>query len=139
MNELLHLETHEVEDVVIDQIAFGQRDDPAGNPEQAANFEVLARLGFDGFVGGDDEKHQIDAGDAREHVFDEPLVAGNVDEADIAPRCGKMREAEIDRDASAFFLLQAIRIDARKRAHQRSLAVIDVTGGSDNDAVLGQT
>ena len=33
-------------------------------------------------VGGDDEQDEIDAADAGEHVLDEALVSGDVDEAE---------------------------------------------------------
>ena len=65
---------------------LGERDDAAADAEQAADVEVLAGLRLDGFVGGDDEEHQVDAADAGEHVLDEALVAGDVDEAEARDR-----------------------------------------------------
>ena len=44
-----------------------------------------------------------------------------------------VREAEIDRDAARLLFLQAIRIGAGQRQHQRALAVIDVSGRADDD------
>ena len=70
----------------IDQVGLGERDDAARDAEQAADIEVLARLRLDGFVGGDHEQHQVDAADAGEHVLDEALVAGHVDEAEAQVR-----------------------------------------------------
>ena len=43
---------------------------------------MLAGLRHDPFVGGDDEQGEVDAAGAGEHVVDEALVAGDVDEAD---------------------------------------------------------
>lgn len=44
-----------------------------------------------------------------------------------------MREAEIDGDASRFFLGQPIGIGASKRFDQRALAMIDVAGRGENE------
>ena len=44
----------------------------------------------------------------------------------------QVREAELDGDAALLLLLQAIGVDAGERAHQRRLAVVDVTGGADD-------
>ena len=44
----------------------------------------------------------------------------------------QVREAELDGDAALFFLFEPIGVDAGERAHQRGLAVIDVTGGADD-------
>ena len=55
-------------------------------PEQLDDGEVLARLRHDAVVGRDDQQHEVDAADAGEHVADEALVAGHVDDADAAAR-----------------------------------------------------
>jgi len=39
-------------------------------------------------------------------------------------------------DAASLLFRQAIGIDARERAHQRSLAVIDVPGRANNDRFI---
>ena len=44
---------------------------------------MLARLGHDALVGGDDEEGQVDAADAGQHVLDEVAVAGHIDDADF--------------------------------------------------------
>ena len=50
--------------------------------------------GHDRFVGRDDEHQQIDAADPGEHVFDESLVTGDIDEAQLnAVGNRQMREA----------------------------------------------
>ena len=53
-------------------------------------------------------------------------MPGHVDEADVAV----MGEAEVDGDAAALFFFQAVGVDTCKRAYQRSLTVIDVSGGT---------
>ena len=72
--------------VCIDEVALGQGDDAVPQAEQAEDFEVLARLRHDRIVGGDDEHGQVDAGGAGEHVLDEALVAGHVDDAEAERR-----------------------------------------------------
>ena len=59
-------------------------------------------------------------------------MSGNVDEADDPP-VGPLRicKPEIDAEAAALFLGQAVRIDPRQRLDQRGFAMIDVTGGTD--------
>ena len=99
-----------------------------------ADREVLARLGHHAFVGRDHQHRQIDAADAGQHVLDEALVAGNVDDLDgEAVRLLEEREAEVDRDAARLLLGQAVGVDAGQRLHERGLAVVDVPGGADDD------
>jgi len=70
---------------------------------------------------------------AGEHVADEALVAGYVDDAGAgAVGQREVGEAEIDRDAALFFFLEAVGVLAGERLDQRGLAVIDVPGGADD-------
>ena len=83
-----------------------------------------------------DEEHQVDAADAGQHVLDEALVAGHVDEAEAeAGRELQVREAEIDGDAAALLLFEAVGVDAGEGFDERGLAVIDVAGGADDDVL----
>ena len=133
-DELFDFQPHEAEDVVVDEVGLGERDDAARDAEQAADVEMLARLRLDRLVGGDDEEHQVDAADAGQHVLDEALVAGDVDEAEAqSGRELQVGEAEIDGDAAALFFFEAVGVDAGERFHERGLAVIDVSGGADDD------
>ena len=47
-----------------------------------------------------------------------------------------MREAKLDCDLSRFFFRQAIGISSGERLDKRALAVIDVTGGRENEMFL---
>jgi len=97
---------------------------------------VLARLRHDAVVGRDDQDHDVDPRRARDHVLHEPLVTGHVDDPDRAPvRQLEAREAEVDRHPALDFLLEAVGIDACERLHERRLAVIDVSGGADDDGL----
>ena len=44
-----------------------------------------------------------------------------------------VREAELDGDAARFLFLQPVGVGAGQRLDQRALAVVDVTGGADQD------
>ncbi len=68
--------------VGVHQVGLGEHGDATSHREQAADVEVLASLRLDGFVGGNHQQHQVDAADAGQHVADEALVAGHIDEAD---------------------------------------------------------
>ena len=116
--------------------AFVDRDEPARHAEQAADVEVLAGLGHDALVRRDDEHHEVDAARARRHRADEPLVAGDVHDARhgaVGQR--QVREAELDRDPAPLLLAEPVGVDPGERADERGLAVIDVPGGADDDAL----
>ena len=106
---------------------------PRRNAEQAADFEMFARLRLDGLVGGDDEQQQIDAACSGQHILDEALMPGDIDKA---RRLREVREAQIDGNAAALFLFETIGIDAGEGADQRRLAVVDVSGGADDERHL---
>ena len=55
--------------------------------------QVLLALGHPPFAGGDDEQRDVDRPHSGEHVLDEPLVAGHVDETDLVPD-GRVGERE---------------------------------------------
>jgi hypothetical protein len=48
-------------------------------------------------------------------------------------------EAELDRDPPALFLRQPVGVDPRQGAHQRGLAVVDVTGRAQDEATHPRT
>ena len=51
----------------------------------------------------------------------------------------EMREADVDGNAAAFFFCEAVRVDTGERFDQRGLAVIDVSGGADDDVFHGMS
>ena len=93
---------------------------------------MLVRLRPRALARVDDEQEEVDAGRAGDHRAHEALVAGDVDERQAAA-VGQVerRVAELDRDAARLLLGQAVGVLARERAHERSLAVVDVTGCAD--------
>ena len=48
----------------------------------------------------------------------------------------QVRKSEINGDAAAFFFFEAIGVGAGQGADERALAVVDVTGGADDDRPL---
>ena len=87
---------------IVDEIGFREHDDAVLNVEQLQDFEVFAGLRHNRIVGGDDERDEVDAGCPRKHVFHEPLVAGNVDDAEVKLAERQAGETDIDGDAAGF-------------------------------------
>ena len=94
---------------------------------------MFAGLGHRSFIGGHHQQREIDAARSREHVLDEAFVAGYVDDAHL-PAGGQCEpgEAELDGQSAFLLLAQAVRVNAGERADERALAVIDVSGGTDD-------
>jgi hypothetical protein len=94
---------------------------------------MLAGLRHHRFVSGDVQHDQIHAADACQHVADEALMARDVNERQGDALLERVREPQIDGDAARLFLLEPIGVGAGQREHERALAVVDVSGRSDND------
>src|SRR5689334_5545722 len=95
---------------------------------------MLVGLRARAIIGGDDEQRGIDLAGADQHVADELVVTGDVDEVDrLAAVDVEMRVAHVDRHATPSLLGEAIRVDAGQGMQQRRLAVIDVAGRADDD------
>src|SRR5262249_48640456 len=106
--------------------------DRAPDAEQMQDVEMLLGLRHHAVVGGDGEEDEIHAVRAREHVADEALVAGHVDDAGALAVGVEPGEAEVDRDAARLLLLEAHGVLAGERADERRLPVVDVTGRADD-------
>src|SRR5205814_3715028 len=106
--------------------------DAAPHAEQLDDGEMLLRLRHDAFVGGDDEQGDVDPGRAGEHILDECLMAGNVDDArlDSAGQWERSK-TEINGDAAALLFFPPIGINPGERLHQRGLAVVNMSRGTD--------
>src|SRR5689334_7479925 len=99
---------------------------------------MLAGLRLDGFVGGDDHQHQVDAANAGQHVADKALVTWDVYETKtnfFSAGSGELQvgKAEIDGDAPPLLFFQTVGIDAGEGFDQRRLAMVNVSGGAEND------
>ena len=133
-HELARLHLGEGLRLRVRQVALGEDDEAAGDPEQPADREVLAGLGHDRLVGGHHEEDGVQAVGPREHVADEALVAGDVHEGhDRGAAEGEVGEAQVDGDAALPLLLQPIRVGAGEGEDERALPVVDVAGGPDDD------
>jgi len=87
------------------------------------------------------KESEIQRPHTSDHVPDEIFVAGYIDNADIKPLLvsalqDQLREAELDGDLSRFFFGEAIGINSAERFDKGALAVIDVTGGCENEMFL---
>src|SRR5216684_3441770 len=70
---------------------------------------------------------------AGEHVGDETLVARDVyDPGSLAVGQIQIGKPQVDRDAAFLLLFQAVGFLAGQRLNERSLAVIDVAGCTDD-------
>ena len=49
----------------------------------------------------------------------------------------QVREPELDRDPAPLLLAETVGVDPGERAHERGLAVIDVPGRADEEAIHG--
>lgn len=94
---------------------------------------MLDGLRHRAFIRGDDEKREIDAADASQHILDEVAMTRNIDNAYPARlRQVEPGETEIDGHLTGFFFGKAIRVDPGQPLDQRRLAVVNVTR-SPND------
>jgi hypothetical protein len=70
----------------------------------------------------------------REHVADEALVTGDVHEGgDAASGQVDVGEAQVDGDPALLLLLQPVGVGAGEGEDERTLAVVDVPGGPDDE------
>ena len=94
---------------------------------------MLERLRHDAFVGVHDEQQQLHARGAGEHVVQEALVAGHVDDAALDSVVeAQVREPEIERHAALALFDPAIGVRSGERRDERGLPVIDVSRRSDD-------
>src|SRR5437588_6958547 len=132
------LRAHHRERFGVNQVALGEHGKAAADGEQPADIKVLAGLRLDAFVGGHYKQQQIHAAGAGQHVANETLMSGDIHKSQAqhaTARRGQLHvgEAEINRDAAAFLLGQAVSVNAGERLYQLSFAVVNVAGGAHDD------
>ncbi len=91
---------------------------------------MFPRLRHHRVVARHDEQGQVKPGRPGEHVPNEPLVPGDVDEADTHPLMFERGEAQVDRDPALLLGREPVGIDAGQGPDQRRLAVVDMPGGA---------
>jgi hypothetical protein len=94
---------------------------------------VLAGLLHRAFVGGDDQKRNIHAARARQHVFHKALVAGDIHNPgfDLAGE-GEKRKPEVNGHSPRLLLGKSVGVGARECPDESGLAVIHVSCSADN-------
>ena len=98
---------------------------------------MLTRLRHDAVIGRDDQQRKIEPAGTRHHGVDEALVPGYVNEAEyFAVRKRHVGVTELDRDAAFLLLFEAVGVHTGQGAHERRLAVVDVTCGANDHPIL---
>ena len=93
---------------------------------------MLTGLRHDRLVGGDHQEGEVDTAYASEHVADETLVAGDVDDAGLlAAGQGEPCEAEVYGEAALLLLDKAVRVDTGHGLNEGRLTMVDVAGCGD--------
>jgi hypothetical protein len=80
-----HLLASKANSFSIGKVGLRERDNAIAKTQKAANIEVLARLRLYRIVSGNHQQNSLNARCTREHVFNEALMAGNIDETDSSP------------------------------------------------------
>jgi len=117
----------------VGQVRAGDDQEAVRNPEGVHGGQVLGGLRHPAAVGRHDEHDGRDRAEAGEHVGDEALVAGDVDEREVLPGWqGHPGVAEVDGHAPAALLRPAVRFHSGEGTDERGLAVVHMPGGRDN-------
>ena len=117
----------------LDQIDLARNDDDAPHVEKPQNREMLERLRHDSFAGIHDEQQELHTGRARQHVVQETLVPGHIDDAALGFVAEtEVGEAQIERHASPSLLLPAIGIRSGQCLDECRFSVIDVSCRSND-------
>ena len=116
----------------VDGVDLGQGDDSRSDAKEIEHGQMLFGLRHPALVGGHDEQCDVDGLDPGEHVLQEPLVPGHVDERDLArgSECGP-GEPEIDGQPAFLLFGPAVGVTSCERLDQGRLAVVDMARGPD--------
>jgi adenylate cyclase class 2 len=98
---------------------------------------VLAGLGHDAFVSGDNQQGEVDTGCAGDHGVDQPLMPGHVHEVELVILLLKLGEAEVDGDAPLLLFWEAVAVDPGESLDQGRLAMVDMSRGAEDDVSHG--
>ncbi len=81
---LAHVFPDQLDELRVDEIGLGHDDEPVADVEEVENGEVFPRLGHDAFVGGHGQEGEVDAPGAGQHILDEALVPGDINDAHLS-------------------------------------------------------
>ena len=134
LQEIGHVLTGELQHLLIHHIDFGEGHEAVLHTKKGTYFKVLTGLRHDAFIRSDDEQNEVDAGSAGHHGAHKTLMPGHVHNAH-AFATGQIRvgEAQFDGDAAPLLFAEAVAVDAGESPHQRSLAVVDMTGSAHDN------
>jgi hypothetical protein len=132
-HQLGDFQANELEHFLVCKIRFRDRDNTLPNVQQTADFKMLASLRHNSVVRSNHQKNGVDSGGSCQHIPNEALVTRNIYKRNLPIAGRHLRKSESDRYSPAFFLGQAVSIDARKSSYERRLSVVNMSGGADND------
>ena len=133
LNQLAHFFFNQIDPTGFREVALREDQDAGGQIEHPENVEVFSGLAVDRVIRGDDEEGQIHPGGSSQHVANESFVTWDIDDAKSVGADDEFGEAQFDRDAPFFFFGKSVGVDAREGSNKRRLAVIDVSGGSQDE------
>ncbi len=131
----------EVDETFVDEVALVDRDHRPRYAEQLQNLDVLDGLGHHRIVSRHDDQRQVNTRRAGYHRAHETLVPRNIDHAEIeiAQTIGitqpKLSEPKLDGHPAALLFGQTIGVRPGQRLDQRSLAMIDMPGSTEDEVV----
>lgn len=100
---------------MVNEVGLGHRDHTAGNAEQVKDGEVFIGLWLPAFVGGDNQKGDVDADRPGKHVLQQSFVSRNVHERhfDLVSE-GCPGETEVNCHPSPLLLDQTVWVATRQ-------------------------
>ena len=94
---------------------------------------MLSCLRHYSFISGYNQEGHIDTAYASQHILDKPLVARNVNNADLpTARQSHPGKTQINGHLPLLFFRKAVRVNVGQGFNQRGLTVVNVAGGTDN-------
>ena len=134
LHPLVDLLVHHFQPLRVHGVGLGDDKQTILDAQQGQNVQMLDGLGHKAVVGCHHQHGQVDAAGACQHIFNEFLVAGHVHDAGLgAVGPVQVGKAQLDGDAPLLFLLEPVGLNAGEGLDQSGFAVVNVTGGADND------
>ncbi len=133
LDQLAYFFFNQIDPTRFREVALREDQDAGGQIEHPENVEVFSSLAVDRVIRGDDEEGQIHPGGSSQHVADESFVTWDIDDTKSVRAHDEFGEAQFDGDAPFFFFGKSVGIDASEGSNERRLAVIDVSGGSQDE------
>ena len=94
---------------------------------------MLTSLRHDAIVCRNNQQRNVKPRGSGDHVANKAFVSRDVHNTEAKSASFKVRESEIDRDTARLFLRQTVRVNSRQSSDESSLAVINMTGSSQQD------